>query len=155
MAQNNSHKHTHSLASLSEKQIQWLGILGACACASIPLYVADPVRVGFFPRCPIYALTGLYCAGCGTTRALHQLLHGNLRAAFRFNPLALVLLHVFAYSFLSLTLEAFKGKALPRLFRTRLSIRLLIGAVMAFSILRNIPRYPFTLLAPTSPRTRI
>ena len=44
--------------------------------------------------------------------------------------------------------EAFRGRALPGLFRTRLAKGLLMGTVIAFAVLRNIPDYPFTLLAP-------
>jgi hypothetical protein len=72
----------------------------------------------------------------------------------RLNPLALLLLPVLVYSFLSFTLEVFRGKALPRLFRTRKSTWLLIAAVIAFTVLRNIPAYPFTLLAPGKPTRR-
>ncbi len=133
---------------LADKRIQWLAVLGTSAGALVPLYAADPARGGVFPRCPIHALTGLYCPGCGTTRALHQLLHGNLLAALRLNPLLLVLLPILAYSFLSFTREAFCGRALPNLLRTRLVRGLLIGTVLTFTVLRNIPRYPCTLLAP-------
>jgi hypothetical protein len=143
--------HAESPASVRDRRMQWLGLVGACACASVPLYFADPAKAGFFPRCPIHSLTGLYCPGCGTTRAMHQLLHGNPGAAMRFNPLALVLLPVLAYSFLSFTLEVFRGKALPRLFRTRTSTWMLIAAVIAFTVLRNIPAHPFSLLAPRKP----
>ncbi len=135
-------------AGQTNKRVQWLCVVGACACASVPIYVANPSDVGFYPRCPIHSLTGFYCPGCGTTRALHQLMHGNLGAALRLNPLTLLLLPVLAYSWLSFTLEVFKGKALPNIFGARLITALLIGTTVAFAVLRNIPNYPFTLLAP-------
>ncbi|HEX9989121.1 MAG TPA: DUF2752 domain-containing protein [Chloroflexia bacterium] len=146
--------HEESLIRVPDRRIQWLGLVVMCACASVPLYFADPAKAGYFPRCPIHSFTGLYCPGCGTTRAMHQLLHGNPGAAMRLNPLALLLLPVLVYSFLSFTLEVFRGKALPRLFRTRKSTWLLIAAVIAFTVLRNIPAYPFTLLAPGKPTRR-
>ena len=37
--------------------------------------------------CPIKALTGVSCAGCGMTRAWLAALSGNLGAAFAFHPL--------------------------------------------------------------------
>jgi Protein of unknown function (DUF2752) len=143
-----SYKHYESSTRLIDKRIQWLVIVEVGACVAVLAHVADPSNGRFFPPCPFHALTGLYCPGCGTTRALHQLSHGNIGAAMRLNPLALVLLPVLAYSFFSFTLEAFKGKALRRLFSTRPSMSLLIGTIVGFTILRNLPVYPFTLLAP-------
>ncbi len=57
------------------------------AVAAVILYRFDPVTAGFFPPCVFRALTGLLCPGCGTTRALHQLLHGEIAAAFALNPM--------------------------------------------------------------------
>ncbi|MDE5768818.1 MAG: DUF2752 domain-containing protein [Oscillospiraceae bacterium] len=41
--------------------------------------------------CPFYALTNIYCPGCGGTRALLALLDGNLRLSVHENPAVLVL----------------------------------------------------------------
>jgi hypothetical protein len=135
-------------ARLGDKRIRWLAMVEVGSCMAIVLHVNDPSRGRFFPACPIHALTGLYCPGCGTTRALHQLSHGNIRAALRLNPLALLLLPILAYSFISFTLEVFKGKALPGLFGSGRPMILLIGTVVSYTILRNLSVYPFKLLAP-------
>lgn len=47
-----------------------------------------------FIRCPVYALTGCDCPGCGLTRSVDAALHGHLGSAFHwhvFGPLALAL----------------------------------------------------------------
>jgi len=49
-------------------------------------YIFDPVRFSLFPPCPLFRLTGLLCPLCGTQRALHALLHGDLVVAYHFNP---------------------------------------------------------------------
>ncbi len=134
--------------ALSDRRVQWLGLVAACASASLPLYAVDPTGKRYYPRCPVYTFTGLYCPGCGTTRAMHQLLHLNVGAAVRLNVLTLFLLPVLAYSFLSYTREVFRGKSLPNPFASRRSTRVLISGVLLFTLLRNIRRYPFTLLAP-------
>jgi len=40
-----------------------------------------------FPRCPFLTLTGFQCPGCGSQRAIHYLLHGNVVQAARMNLL--------------------------------------------------------------------
>ncbi len=46
----------------------------------------------FYPRCPVFALLGVRCPGCGATRALAALLHGHLDQALRWNALFVVAL---------------------------------------------------------------
>src|SRR5690606_17661446 len=47
-----------------------------------------------FPECMFRAFTGWYCVGCGMTRALHALAHGDVPRAFSMNPLAMTLLAI-------------------------------------------------------------
>lgn len=42
-----------------------------------------------FPRCPFRALTGWLCPGCGSQRAMYQILHGHFGQAFKLNLLFL------------------------------------------------------------------
>lgn len=39
----------------------------------------------FFPRCPFLTMTGLECPGCGSQRAIHALLHGDLASVWHYN----------------------------------------------------------------------
>src|SRR5690606_39034263 len=45
-----------------------------------------------FPACVFLTLTGFYCAGCGATRALHALVHGDFTRALAMNPLLVAVL---------------------------------------------------------------
>jgi hypothetical protein len=136
-----------SIASL-DKRLQLAGVLGLCACTAIPLFFFNPDSTALFPPCPFLALTGYYCPGCGTLRGLHQLLHGNVEAALALNALMVLSVPFLAYAFISLVLEVFRGRPLPRLFRSPYSTWAIFVLVVAFWVLRNIPVYPFTLLAP-------
>lgn len=51
------------------------------------LFLFNPAQHGFYPICIFHATTGLLCPGCGSLRALHALLHGNIVTAFLLNPL--------------------------------------------------------------------
>jgi hypothetical protein len=61
----------------------------AAAVGLVLVYRFDPARVHVFPPCLFHLATGLQCPGCGSTRALHHLLHGDVAGAFRLNPLLL------------------------------------------------------------------
>ncbi len=63
------------------------GLRASAASGTAVLYIWPPDGNSFYPPCPFRALTGWLCPGCGATRALYQLLHGNLMAAFALNPL--------------------------------------------------------------------
>jgi hypothetical protein len=122
-------------------------VLGAVA-AVVMLRLFDPATSGLFPPCPLRYLTGWYCPGCGSLRAMHQLLQGNLRAAWALNPLTILLLPFLAYGTASHALFEIRGQHLPRLFLPAVWIRALCAAIILFGIARNIPVHPFGWLAP-------
>jgi hypothetical protein len=51
------------------------------------IYFVDPAQPGHYPTCPFKWVTGLDCPGCGSMRALHQILHGHPLAAANYNVL--------------------------------------------------------------------
>ncbi len=63
---------------------------GLLLCAM--LYVWPPTRYGFYPACPVHEFLHIECPGCGATRALAALLHGQLMEALRLNALFVALL---------------------------------------------------------------
>lgn len=123
-------------------------LVAASAVAVVMLRVFDPATSGVFPPCPVRYLTRWYCPGCGSLRALHQLLHGNLRAAWAMNPLTMMLLPFLAYGLASFSLFEFRGRGLPQPFLRAVWIQALCAAIVLFGIARNLPLYPFDLLAP-------
>ena len=64
----------------------------AIAGAVAVIFFFNPSTNGFYPVCLFHELTGLNCPGCGATRALYALLHGNLRLALKDNALFIFLL---------------------------------------------------------------
>lgn len=63
----------------------WLAGIGVVLSLA-HLYYHDPEKGGFL-SCPFRLLTGLLCPGCGSQRALHDLLHLRLPEAFAHNAL--------------------------------------------------------------------
>lgn len=130
------------------KRLLAAGLLTAIAAAIVTLHSFDPATSGLFPPCPFRYLTGWYCPGCGSLRALHQLLRGNFSAAWALNPLTIVLLPFLAYGTASSAFFEIRGQHLPRLFLPAVWIRVLCAVIILFGIARNIPFHPFELLAP-------
>ena len=64
-------------------------IISAAAAGAVILYRFDP-STHAYPVCVFHALTGLQCPGCGTTRAVHHLLHGDVAGAFHLNAMLFV-----------------------------------------------------------------
>lgn len=129
---------------------RWLlaALFTAVTAAGVMLRLFDPATSGLFPPCPLRYLTGWYCPGCGSLRAIHQLLHGSLRAAWAMNPLTVVLLPFLTYGLASAALFEVRGRALPQPFLRAVWIRVLCAAMILFGIARNLPMHPFDLLAP-------
>ena len=124
------------------------GMFAAVAAGLAMLRVFDPATSGIFPPCPVHYLTGWYCPGCGSLRAIHQLLHGSLRAAWALNPLTVVLLPFLTYGLVSFALFEIRGRGLPQPLVRAVWIRALCAAIILFGIVRNLPLPPFELLAP-------
>jgi hypothetical protein len=115
------------------------GLAALAILAAVTLRFYNPATTWFYPPCPFRAFTGYLCPGCGTTRALHQLFNGHIAAAFRLNPLMMILLPFAGYSGASSALEATIGRPLPRVFIPAVYIWVLLAVIVTFWILRNIP----------------
>lgn len=98
----------------------------------------DPHEPGHYPTCPFLWLTGLYCPGCGSLRAVHDLAHLDLAGAWGMNP-ALVL----AVPYLLLTALAWWRRSLTGAPRRWLApawvIWALLAAVCVYWVARNVP----------------
>jgi hypothetical protein len=107
--------------------------------------------MGVGPGCFFHRATGLDCAGCGGTRAFFAFLKGDLATSLRMNPLFLAGL-VVAVWFGGCALASKAGLRLPgwvkRTYPGARSGYVALGVILLFWIARNIPAWPFSLLAP-------
>ncbi|MFC3877535.1 DUF2752 domain-containing protein [Winogradskyella maritima] len=110
-------------------------------------FFIDPSDTALFPKCPFLSMTNLYCPGCGSQRAVHDILQGNILEGFRHNYLFLLLGLVLGYQFY-IFLKSRKGQPTENLLRQSKVTRGILILVILFWILRNIPVFPFTELAP-------
>ncbi|WP_407690111.1 DUF2752 domain-containing protein [Rubrobacter aplysinae] len=124
------------------------GFIFAVLISISVLYLVNPTNSNLFPRCPFLAMTGCYCPGCGSLRAIHQLARGELVAALGLNPMMVLSVPFIAYYFTSQLKLTFFGQSLRRFFIQPVFIWSLLLIILVYWILRNIPVYPFSLLAP-------
>lgn len=126
----------------------WPAIIAFTVFIAIILFLFDPLKYHFYPPCIFHTITGLYCAGCGSLRGLHQLLTGHIVKAMGFNPLLFFVVVIMAYSFMSGIIRRFTGRTMPLNSIPVLWIWIFFGSVLFFWFIRNLPFYPFSLLAP-------
>lgn len=132
-----------------DKKIQFLIRCAAVVAISLLYFFIDARETQLFPKCPFHSLTGLFCPGCGSQRAISALLHFDLISAMRFNVLLVASLPMIGYSVYASAMNTFTTKVVQqRLFHSVTFIWILAVVVMLFWVLRNLPIYPFDLLAP-------
>lgn len=123
-----------------KKVFLWIVIIGV-------LYFLIDQTILSIP-CFFYKVTHFYCPGCGITRMILSLCHGDFLQAFRYNMLAFLLLPLFFIYFV-LELFALKNNTMNIMNTKRFNKLwyLVIFFTILFGIARNIPCFSF--LAPT------
>ena len=117
-------------------------------------HLTTPGKTAWLPGCPFYTLTvrilgdGLYCPGCGSTRAFHALTHGDLTGALRMNVLAVLALPLLVIGTCSQAWHARRGTPYKALLYSPHLAWAITVIVIGYGLLRNLPWWPFTLLAP-------
>ncbi|TCD12795.1 DUF2752 domain-containing protein [Pedobacter frigidisoli] len=115
---------------------------------SVVYYEFNPEMYNFFPECPFHKFLHLDCPGCGSQRAIHSLLHGNIIQALNYNLLLVIslpflLLHLLLKIFSYLCSEDYNLK----IWHKPITPKIIFVVVVIFWISRNIPKEPFIYLA--------
>ena len=122
----------------SWRRVGWMAAALGLVSGLALLFFFDPAQYAIYPFCPFHRITGLLCPGCGGLRALHQLLHGHVAAAFRLNALLVILLPLGTWltlrELIRLTVKGSLPGPVPRPFWAWT----LLAALILFTILRNI-----------------
>ena len=109
------------------------------------LFFFDPAEHSFYPICLFHSLTKLNCPGCGATRAVYALVHGNAATALRDNALFTLALAGLMIRAAWMVLSKSSGGMVREFFPTKFLWPLLVVALV-FTVLRNLPAFAF--LAP-------
>ena len=125
-----------------------LGLLIVILGLAVLFFVLDPAKHNFFPRCLFNSLTGYYCPGCGSQRAVHSLLHLDFAGVISYNFLFIPAFLLIFYHYSRPVINRIFKMKLPNIFYYKKTPWIIFGVVILFWILRNIPYYPFSVLAP-------
>ena len=116
---------------------------GGVAVLTLALRLHDPHQRGSWGLCPLRALTGLDCPGCGGLRAVNDLTHGDLGAAASSNLFFVVSIPLIvalwtAWLWRSRQPSGSKRRPLPP-GRAKMLVSIYLGAMVVFTIFRNTP----------------
>lgn len=130
----------HSLRPRSERIRGPLLGAGALAAATLALHLRDPHVSHSWGVCPLFALTGIYCPGCGGLRGVNDLTDGHVAQAASSNLLLVLAIPFAALFFARWSYGAWTGRevravpAVPKAVTTGLVV-----LVVAFTLARNLP----------------
>ncbi|MDE7024795.1 MAG: DUF2752 domain-containing protein [Paramuribaculum sp.] len=109
----------------------------AIAAALVLLYALVDPSSHLFPRCIVLTVTGYQCPGCGSQRAVHSLLSGNVTAAWHFNAMLVASIPLI----ILMLIAAWRKHHWPRLYNALNSLPAIVMwamAVIAWTIFRNL-----------------
>ena len=101
------------------------------------LYHFSPEKTVIFLPCPMHFMTGYHCPGCGSLRAIHNLLHGHVGIALSLNPLMVISIPIIGAML-------FNPTWIYKWWVPWVAFWILI----LYGVVRNIPVWPFYLLTP-------
>jgi len=114
----------------------------AFAGAGAVVYFFNPGTHGFYPICLFHALTGWNCPGCGGTRAVYALLHGNIPLALKDNALFVTLLAAAVGRGIWFAAKKIRRQPVGNFLPAK-SLWVLLAVAVIFTVLRNLPAFAF------------
>ena len=117
-------------------------IAAGTAAAFTYIGSVSPYASGNYPSCPLFAVTGLYCPGCGSLRSMHSLANGDVIESFARNPIMPPLLLILALVFVRWVVLRWRGERF--VWDPPSWVPITIGvAVIVYGVVRNLPGLDF------------
>ena len=112
-------------------------VLAALLVLGVVYFALDPSTSGIFPRCVFLSMTGYKCPGCGSQRAIHALLHGDVIGALWYNAFLLIAIPWIALCLFAESRRVRNPRQYARL-NSPLLIWLFLAMLLLWWLLRNI-----------------
>lgn len=122
------------------KLFKWILVFIVLTVLAIIYKTYNPIDSIYFPKCPFKLLTGLYCPGCGSQRAIHYLLNFEIFNAMKENVMLVISIPYILTGFVFDSIKNPKGKVLKwrNILFGQKAILIVLILVISFWILRNI-----------------
>jgi hypothetical protein len=115
------------------------GVAAAATAFTVYVSLIDPNQPGHYPTCPLLFITGLYCPGCGSLRAVHALGHADIVGALDMNPLGVLILPVLLFWWGRWAVRAWQGRRARAALAHPAYIWAFLALVIVYWIVRNLP----------------
>jgi hypothetical protein len=117
-----------------------VSVAAGIAAATLALHLRDPHVSHSYGVCPLHALTGLYCPGCGGLRGVNDLTDGHLGQAASSNLLMVLAIPFAAVLFARWAHAAWTGREISAIPPVPVAVRWgLVAVVVVFTVARNLP----------------
>ena len=116
-----------------------LAVLAGGVAAVVAVAAIDPEEPGHYPTCPFLSMTGWWCPGCGSLRAVHALAHGDLGTAIDRNVLTVLAVPALVLAWVAWLRRTVTGRPRPRWAAPSAALWGLLATIVAFWVLRNVP----------------
>ena len=131
------YKHNNLCFSFMNKNIK-----NTIICFSLAIiYLIQGHFTNIYIPCVFHEITGLWCSGCGGTRMIISLLHGDFKQAFYYNQLLFISFPIFLFLFIDYIISNIFSK--KELYKSipKFIYYIYIIILVLFMIIRNI--YPY------------
>jgi hypothetical protein len=116
-----------------------LAVLAGGVAAVVVVATSDPEEPGHYPTCPFLSVTGWWCPGCGSLRAVHALAHGDIGTAIDRNVLTVLAVPALVLAWVAWLRRTVTGRPRSRWAAPPAALWGLLATVVAFWVLRNVP----------------
>ncbi|WP_290100216.1 DUF2752 domain-containing protein [uncultured Muribaculum sp.] len=118
-------------------------VIMVCAAAVIFIVAAwfyfsfDPASTHLFPKCLFLQVTGFKCPGCGSQRAVHAILNGDMVTAWRMNAFLVAAIPVIAVMLVAELMRT-RNRAFYKSVNSRVVVLSVLFLIVMWWVLRNI-----------------
>lgn len=142
----------HQSAALVGQGRRWRSLVAPAAAAAaaggvcVTVFFANPTAPGNpLPICPIKAVFGVDCPGCGALRMSYMLLHGDLPAAAHYNALALAAVPLLVWAWATWVVGRWRGKRVRSWQDWRWAPHVTMVITLVWFVIRNLPSFHSSL----------
>ena len=123
----------------------WIvAVIFAAAC--IGHHVSGGETLNYTMPCMVHEVTGVYCPGCGGTRALVALMEARFWTSFVYHPIVMYVFCLGTWFMVSQTVERLsKGKILIALHYKDRYLWIALGIIIVNFVLKNVLKFGFGL----------